>query len=84
MTGGGAGGPLPVLKSANNLSALGPSSRPNSITGPPGQEASRHSSGGSSDSSQPQGEEAVLSASGFVHAVGEQVRPLGAALLERV
>lgn len=71
MTGGGAGGPLPVLKSTNNLSTLNHSPSPDSVAGQ--REVSMHSTGGSSESSQPQGQDAIMSASGFVHAQGEHV-----------
>jgi hypothetical protein len=71
MTGGGAGGPLPVLKSANDLNAVNHSPSPDSVAGR--REVSMHSTGGSSESSLPQGQDAVMSASGFVHAQGEHV-----------
>lgn len=83
MTGNGSGGTLPALKSAGDLAAIGRSCSPtsgknsanSSAVDLPGMDASTRSF--SSSASRPQGEEAVMSASGFVHAQGEHVSALG-------
>lgn len=80
MTGNGPGGTLPVLKSATDISSM-PGGRGRAFNPAAGSKPSSaadlsgldHSISASSNSSRPQGEDAVMSASGFVHAKGEQV-----------
>jgi hypothetical protein len=91
MTGRGQGGPLTAVKSMGDISTAGCSASPGSKGGSavdlPALEVSAGSISGvsnSSGSSRPQGQEAVMSASGFVHAKGEQVRPFLASYGEAV
>lgn len=83
LTGGGQGGPLSVVKSLADISSAGRSASPGSKSGSsvdlPALEVSAGSISGasnSSGSSRPQGQDAIMSASGFVHAKGEQVHSL--------
>jgi hypothetical protein len=76
MTGNGPGGTLPVIKSEGNLAASARSSSPGNTSSSTG-DLSRLEEGSVADSSssegQPQGQEASMTASGFVHAEGEHV-----------
>lgn len=87
MTGGGRGGPLTTVKSMGDISTAARSASPGSKGGSavdlPALEVSAGSISGasnSSGSSRQQGQEAIMSASGFVHAKGEQVWSLFAAV----